>query len=45
VKNADPYATKFQQTVRKCICRTCNKKKQKQLTMEMALTEHHRCKC
>jgi len=23
VKNADPYAIKFQQTVRKCICRTC----------------------
>jgi len=22
VKNADPYAIKFQQTVRKCICRS-----------------------
>jgi len=22
VKNADPYAIKFQQIVRKCICRT-----------------------
>jgi len=28
VKNADPYAIKFQQTVRKCICKTYNQKKQ-----------------